>query len=259
MGLLGLKCNSTQWTVSLSFIFQRGVVRRERVVQYSKFVPAFLCQAVQKFAKNFGKLHGFKIKGMSAMMQPKNRFESKTVHSNPAGVQPKDRFWLCFSFAFSLLLLCFCFAFALLLLCFCFASALLLLCFCFASALLLLCFTLLCFALICYAMLCFALHSEKYFASHCFALHCFATLCFALPFSMFWVAIRLSGASRSVSREVFEKLKFGNFSQWKMMSAVFESARESRRCWLDIEYCWGSKSPSKIQEVTLMRPIHGNL
>ena len=28
---------------------------------------------------------------------------------------------------------------------------------------------------------------------------------------------------------------------------------------LSSAYCWGSESPSKIQEVTLMRPIHGNL
>ena len=74
------------------YISAGGSSKGEGVVQYSKFVPAFLCQAVQKFAKHFGKLHGFKIKGMWAMMQPKNRFESKTVHSNPAGVQPKDRF-----------------------------------------------------------------------------------------------------------------------------------------------------------------------
>ena len=103
------------------------------------------------------------------MIQPKDRFESKAFHSNPAGVQPKGRLLLlllCLCNAFLLLLLCFCFAFTLvyktewvnewvslflllrllllcfvlLLLCFCYAFVLLLLCFCFAFASLLLCF-----------------------------------------------------------------------------------------------------------------------
>ena len=37
----------------------------------------------------------------------------------------------------------------------------------------------------------------------------------------------------------------------------------TRACWIALRYLatvsWGPEAPSKIQEVTLMRPFHGNL
>ena len=119
-------------------------------------------------------------------------------------------------------------------------------------------FSLFCFALLCYAMFCFALHSEKYFAWLCLALLCFALLCYALlccALLCVLKSVRLSGASRSVSREVSSfkptVLKFKNLQESAALTGrdVWEATASALRTKKGNTACRHAKLSPKKHEI----------